>query len=67
MDIPPPNPSQLLEHWMEWERGEITPGDLMKQFKMGGMRQILETIVETGSWGGAEAGTGETIGDLIDP
>lgn len=66
MDIPPPNPTSLLDHWMEWERGETTPGDLMKQLKMGGMRVILETIVETGSFG-VESESGETIGDLIDP
>lgn len=64
MDLPPPNPTQLLEHWMEWERGETTPGDLMKQLKMGGMRQILEGIVDTGSWGTETSD--ETIGDLLE-
>jgi hypothetical protein len=62
METPPPNPEKLLEHWMEWERGEATPGDLMKQLKMGGMRQILETLVE-----GGDVATGQTVGDLLDP
>ena len=66
MEIPPPNPTKLLEHWMEWERGETTPGDLMKQLKIGGMRQILETLV-AGEADGTAPSTGETVGDLIDP
>ena len=61
MDIPPPNPAKLLEHWMEWERGDIAPGELMKQLKMGGMRQVLETLVE-----GGDLESGETVGDLLD-
>ena len=61
MEIPPPDPQKLLNHWMEWEKGEITPGDLMKQLKMGGMRQILEALVE-----GGDPLTGETVGDLLD-
>ena len=61
MEIPPPDPAKLLEHWMEWERGETTPGDLMKQLKIGGMRQILETLVE-----GGDPSTGQTVGDLLD-
>jgi len=59
MEIPPPDPQKLLDHWMEWEKGEISPGDLMKQLKMGGMRQILEDAVA-----GRDAG-GETVGDLL--
>lgn len=61
MEIPPPDPKNLLDHWMDWERGEIPPGELMKQFKMGGMRQLLETLVE-----GGDPATGETVGDLLD-
>ena len=51
MEIPPPDPRKLLDHWMEWERGEISPGDLMKQLKMGGMRQLLEEVVSERSSG----------------
>ncbi len=65
MEIPPPNPEKLLEHWMEWERGETTPGDLMKQLKMGGMRQILETLIADGGVEG-DAESGLTVGDLLD-
>lgn len=62
MDIRPPNPTKLLEHWMEWEKGEITPGDLMKQFKIGGMREVLEALVA----GEAPlAPSGETVGDIL--
>ncbi len=63
MDIPPPDPKKLLDHWMEWEKGEVTPGELMKQFKMGGMREILEGLASGGS---EPAGGGETVGDLLD-
>ena len=59
MEIPPPNPAKLLDHWMEWEKGEIPPGELMKQLKMHGMRQLLEAQVS-----GTDAG-GETIGDIL--
>lgn len=61
METPPPNPEKLLEHWMEWEKGDIAPGELMKQFKMGGMRQLLEAMVQ-----GGDLSTGETVGDLLE-
>lgn len=60
MEIPPPDPRKLLDHWMEWEKGEISPGELMKQLKMGGMRQLLEDMVAS-----AQPGDGETIGDVL--
>jgi hypothetical protein len=59
MEIPPPDPRKLLDHWMEWEKGELSPGDLLKQLKMHGMRQLLEDVVA-----GIEA-SGETIGDVL--
>ncbi|MCO8125700.1 hypothetical protein NHL50_00565 [Acidimicrobiia bacterium EGI L10123] len=59
MEIPPPNPEKLLDHWMEWEKGEIPPGELMKQLKMHGMRQLLEGIVADSEGGG------ETVGDVL--
>ncbi len=61
METPPPDPEKLLDHWMEWERGEVSPGDLLKQLKMGGMRQLLDTLVQ-----GGDLATGETVGDLLD-
>ncbi len=46
MDRPPPDPSKLLAFWMEWERGETTPGEVMKNLKNGGLRDVLEEMVE---------------------
>lgn len=46
MDRPAPDPAKLLSHWMEWERGETTPGEVMKQLKLGGLRDLLEAMVE---------------------
>jgi hypothetical protein len=43
---PPPDPAKLLDHWMEWERGDTTPGTVMKNLKLGGVRELLEALVE---------------------
>ena len=43
---PPPEPAKLLEAWMEWERGDTPPGRVMSNLKMGGMREVLESLVE---------------------
>jgi hypothetical protein len=45
MELPEPDPSKLLQSWMEWERGEVTPGRAMANLKTGGMRQLLEGLV----------------------
>lgn len=45
MDRPPPDPVRLLEQWMEWERGEETPGRVMANLKTSGMRELLERLV----------------------
>lgn len=29
---------------MEWERGDTTPGEVMKNLKHGGLRDILEQL-----------------------
>ena len=42
---PPPDPSKLLAQWMEWEKGEETPGRVMANLKTGGMRELLEQLV----------------------
>jgi hypothetical protein len=47
MDKPPPDPIKLLASWMEWERGETTPGEVMKSLKTGGLRDLLEQLVAT--------------------
>ncbi len=46
MELPPPEPAKLLQAWMEWERGEVTPGRAMANLKTGGLRQLLESLVE---------------------
>jgi hypothetical protein len=45
MDKPAPDPAKLLSAWMEWERGEATPGRVMSNLKTAGLRDLLETIV----------------------
>jgi hypothetical protein len=42
MERPPPDPGKLLEAWMEWERGDVTPGRVMATLKTGGLRDLLE-------------------------
>jgi hypothetical protein len=39
---PPVDPAKLLAHWMAWEKGDTNPGELVKQLKKGGLREILE-------------------------
>ena len=44
LDKPPTDPAKLLASWMEWERGEVTPGTVMKNLKTGGLRELLEEL-----------------------
>jgi hypothetical protein len=44
MDRPPPDPKKLLDEWMEWERGEATPGRVMANLKTAGLRDLLEDL-----------------------
>ncbi len=44
MDRPPADPVKLLASWMEWERGETTPGRVMADLKTGGLREVLEHL-----------------------
>lgn len=46
MEKPLPDPEKLLGWWMEWERGEVTPGRVMANLKTGGLRDILEQLAE---------------------
>jgi hypothetical protein len=55
MERPPADPVKLLEAWMEWERGEATPGRVMATLKTGGLRDILEEL--------AASHQGEAAGD----
>lgn len=41
---PPPDPEKLLAHWTEWERGEVTPGQVMANLKRGGLAELLEGL-----------------------
>ena len=41
MDRPPPDPVKLLEHWMEWEKGDTTPGLCMVTGKPSKQRVIF--------------------------
>ena len=44
-DLPPPDPAKLLASWMEWERGDVTPGQTLANLKKGGLRQLLESTI----------------------
>jgi hypothetical protein len=48
VDLPPPDPAKLLAFWMEWERGETPPGRVISNLKTGGLRELLETLAESG-------------------
>ena len=43
-DRPPPDPAKLLGYWMEWERGETPPGQVMANLKTGGLKELLEEL-----------------------
>ncbi len=32
----------MLDTWMQWERGETTPGQVLKELKIAGLRELLE-------------------------
>ncbi|MGH9041682.1 MAG: hypothetical protein ACRDZ3_15795 [Acidimicrobiia bacterium] len=44
MERPPPDPIKLLASWMEWERGETPPGQVMANLKTAGLRELLEAL-----------------------
>ena len=44
MERPPIDPAKLLATWMEWERGETPPGQVMASLKTGGMKELLEEL-----------------------
>ena len=41
---PIPDPTKLLVHWMEWEKGAASPGQTMAELKKGGLRDLLEAL-----------------------
>jgi hypothetical protein len=44
VEKPPIDPAKLLATWMEWERGETPPGQVMANLKTGGMKELLEEL-----------------------
>ena len=44
MERPPADPVKLLAFWMEWERGETPPGQVMANLKTAGLRELLEEL-----------------------
>lgn len=50
---PPAEPAKLLAYWMEWEKGETPPGAVMKNLKVGGLRELLEALAEPPADAGA--------------
>ncbi len=42
----PAEPTKLLEYWMEWEKGETPPGRVISNLKTGGLKELLEVLVE---------------------
>ncbi len=55
MERPPIDPQRLLDSWMEWEKGETPPGQVMANLKKDGLRELLEGLIEKLR---TEAGTG---------
>jgi hypothetical protein len=49
MDRPPPDPVKLLAIWMEWEKGNTTPGRVMADLKTAGLRDVLEHLANPAS------------------
>ena len=41
---PEPDPTKLLQDWMEWEQGETPPGRVMSNLKTHGLRDLLERL-----------------------
>ena len=44
MEKPPIDPAKLLASWMEWEKGETPPGQVMANLKNGGLKELLEGL-----------------------
>jgi hypothetical protein len=56
VELLPPDPAKLLQAWMEWERGDVTPGRAMANLKTGGLRQLLESLADRQPEAAAERG-----------
>ena len=45
IERPRPDAAKLLSIWMQWEKGEATPGRVMADLKTAGLRDLLEGAV----------------------
>lgn len=43
---PPLDPVKLLDHWMDWEKGDVMPGQTLANLKRAGLRELLESTVQ---------------------
>jgi len=55
---PAPDPAKLLAQWMEWERGDVTPGRVIANLKTGGLRILLEGLAAAAA---LDAPAGEAV------
>jgi hypothetical protein len=55
MERPPVDPVKLLATWMEWEKGEATPGRVLADLKTGGLRDVLEHLADEAATAGSSA------------
>ena len=62
MDRPQPDPGKLLRLWMEWERGDVTPGRAMANLKTAGLRDLLEGMAAEAGPEGRSAAQGPPEG-----
>jgi hypothetical protein len=44
VERPPIDPAKLLALWMEWEKGETPPGQVLANLKTAGMKELLEEL-----------------------
>ncbi len=67
MDRPAPDPTKLLEAWMEWERGETPPGRVMSTLKTGGLRDLLEQLASAAPASGTATEEGSPSAEAWTP
>jgi hypothetical protein len=51
----------MLAKWMEWEKGEATPGRVLADLKTAGLRDVLEHLASEAR---AAAEAGSSIADV---
>lgn len=42
---PPTDPAKLLSIFLQWERGQASPGQVLADLKRAGLRDLLESTV----------------------